>query len=563
MSETPAWAPTESRRWTTWFLILGGAGIVAGLLVVPAIIRSAYGDGVFGFLGGLIPGRDVHAVEVYLARWRQVFLLGIGGLAALWGIGLVVLQPLTWRLTKAAYLSVPTVGGRFERRTVALLLTLVAITVTVQAVHLPGQWEEVRGHEYERIATSLADGHGFSFPPTLRWLYQDGEPGDNEYGATAWKEPVYPYFMAASFSLFGPRYGRLAVVLAQLGFLVVTCMLVYRLGSKLFGPGVGVAAGLLTGLLVDLHYINTLKMQIQAISGLLLVGALLLIFRYGERPGTRKAVWLGLFLGAAALTHAVLIVLVPIAGLFILLHTKDRSWRAAMKPALLMGVAAALVISPWTIRNYIQFGHVIPVQTGFGLFANVSNPYLAETYLAGIDACRNGSPPVYRASGPFDAVRSFRDDERILHTVHRRAVACVAANHAEEYFSLNEHERDGLHRQQLLSFARQYPLEVLELTAAKAFLYLFDVPVDGRGSPPLAALGLVGLLVVVRRPQMWVFPVAILAYATPFALGAPMYFRYQAPLEPVYALLAVVAVVTVCRPAYRKSRRAWTARNDQ
>lgn len=562
MSDPPAWAPTESRRWTIWFLILGGAGIAAGLLVVPAIIRSAYGDGVFGFLGGLIPGRDIHPVEVYLVRWRRFFLLGLMGLAALWSLGMVVLQPLTWRLTRAAYLSVPTVGGRFERRTVALLLTLVVITVTVQAVHLPGQWETARGHEYERIATSLADGHGFSFPPTLRWLYQDGEPGDAEYGATAWKEPIYPYFMATSFKLFGERYGRLAVVLTQLGFLIITCVLIYHLGSKLFGPGVGLAAGLLTGLLIDLHYINTVKMQVQAISGLLLVGALLLIFRYGEHPGTRKAVWLGLFLGAAALTHAVLIVLVPIAGLFILLHSGDRSWRTAVKPALLMGAAAALAISPWTVRNYVEFGHVIPVQTGFGVFSNVSNAYLAETYLADLDACGDGSPPVYQAEGPVSSVRYFREGLTV-NVVHRRAVACVAAAHAEQYTSLNEHERDGLHRRQLVSFAGRHPVEFLELTAAKAFLFVFDVPIDGRGSPPLAALGIVGLLLVVRRPRMWLFSVAILAYVTPFALGAPMYFRYQAPLEPLYALLAVVAVVKVFRRPYRKLRRAWTGRDDR
>lgn len=562
MSDTPSWAPVASRSWTKWFLILIGAGVAAGWLVVPAIIRSAYGDGVFGFLGGLIPGRDVHTVDVYLVRWRQFFLLGLMGLTAIWGLGLVVLQPLTWRLTKAAYLLVPTLGGRFERRTVALLLTLVAITIAVQAIHLPGQWETARGHEYERIATSLADGHGFSFPPTLRWLYEDGAPGDDEYGATAWKEPVYPYFMAASFSLFGPRYGRLAVVLAQLGFLVVTCMLIYRLGSKLFGPGVGVAAALLTGLLLDLHYINTVKMQIQAISGLLLVGALLLMFRYGDHPGTRRAVWLGLYLGAAALTHAVLIVLVPIGGLFVLIHSRDRSWQGAVKPALLMGLAAALAISPWTVRNYVEFGHVIPVQTGFGLFANGSNHYLAETYLEDLDACGDGSPPVYRADGPVSSVLYGREGVTI-NVVLRRTVACVAAAHAEEYNSLNEHERDGLHRQQFLSFVRENKREFLELTTAKAFLYLFDVPVEGRGSPPLAALGIAGLLLVFRKPRMWVFPATILAYATPFALVAPIYFRYQAPLEPVYALLAIVAVVTVFGRPFRQLKDAWNRRDDR
>jgi len=249
-------------------------------------------------------------------------------------------------------------------------------------------------------------------------------------------------------------------------------------------------------------------------------------------------------------------VLVPITGLFMLLHSGEQPWRKALKPALLMGLVAALTISPWTVRNYVQFGHLIPVQTGFGLFANVSNSYLVETYLPGLDACGDGSPPVFQADGPFEAVRSFRDEELVLHTVHRRAVACVAAAHPDVYPGLNEHERDGLHRQQLASFAAAHPLRFLELTTTKAVMYVFDMPIDGRGSPPLAALGLLGILLVVRQPRMWVFPVTILAYAVPFALGAPMYYRYQAPIEPLYVLFAIVAAVVVLSgPLQRMMRR--------
>lgn len=562
MSEVQTWKPAASRRWTKRILALAGVWVAAGWLIVPAIIRSAFDDGLFAFLGWLMPGRSRHAVDVYLGSWADLSAVVLLGLAAIWLAGLIVIQPLAWRLVRAAYLRVPTIGGRFRRRTVAVLLALVSITVVVQANDFNDRWETARGHEYERIATSLTDGQGFSFPPERKWLILESEPVDAEYSATAWKEPVYPHFMAASFSLLGPRYGRLWVVLCQIGFLLVTSVLIYRMGTDMFGAGVGIAAALATGLSLDLHFIYTTKMQVPAISSLLLVGGLLLLHRYGEQPSARRAGWLGLYLGLAALTHAVLFVLVPIAGLFILLHSGRRSWWGGVQPALLMGLVAALAISPWTVRNYVEFGHVIPVQTGFGLFTNVSNPYLAETYLAELDACGDGSPPVYRATGPFDAVRSFRAEDETIHAVHRRSVACVAAAHADEYTSLNEHERDGLHEKQVVTFAAQYPLQFLELTAAKALLFIFDAPIDGRGSPPLAALGLVGMLLIVRKPRMWIFPVAILAYAAPFALGAPMYFRYQAPLKPVFCLLAVVALVTILRGPFERLTRSWGLEKD-
>ncbi|MDH3297131.1 MAG: glycosyltransferase family 39 protein, partial [Gemmatimonadota bacterium] len=457
------------------------------------------------------------------------------------------------------YFRIPTFGERFHRRTVSLVLALVSITAVVQALYLPGQWETARGHEYEQVATSLADGHGFSFPPGARWLVLDDEPGADKHGATAWKEPFYPYFMAASFKLFGERYGRLAIVLAQLGFLILTCTLIYRLGSSLFGPGVGIAAALLTILLLDLHYIYTIGMATSAISGLLMVGGLLLLLRYGERPSLRRALWLGFYLGLAALTHAVLVVLVPITGLFMLLHSGEQPWRKALKPALLMGLVAALTISPWTVRNYVQFGHLIPVQTGFGLFANMSNSFVAETYVAGVDACGDGSPPVYRSDGPVSALRALREDG-VASPTHRRAVACIAANHAEAYPDLNEHERDGLHKEQFLGFVAAYPGEFLSLTATKSVFYIFDVPVQGRGSLPLGVAAVLGMLLVVRKPRMWVFPLAILAYAAPFALTSPVFYRYQAPIEPLYALFTVVAVVTIFGGPARRLQGYWVSK---
>ncbi len=549
------WNASASRRWTTWFAVLGAAWAAARWLIVPAIIRSAYEGGVFGFLAPLMPGRFQHPVDVYLERWATLAAPALLGLAVIWVVGLVFMQPITWQLFRAAYLRLPTFGGRWRRRTVAVMLAATAITVVVQAIHLPDRWEEARGHEYERIATSLAAGEGFSFPPTLRWLVLPDEPQDAEYGATAWKEPIYPSFMAAAFVLFGEHLGKLVIALVQLGFLLATCYLIYRLGEELFTPGIGVAAALMLVALPDLHWLYTAKLQTHAISSLLLVGGLLMLLRYADRPGMRRAAWLGMYLGLAMLTHAVLAVLVPIAALFVLVHGREGSRWDRLKPAIVVCVVAALAISPWTLRNYVVFGHVIPVQTGFGLFSNVSNSFVAESYLAELDPCGDGSDPLFRADGPLDAVLAFRAREVRINDVHERAVTCVAERHGREYFDRNEHGRDGFHRRQLEHFIAEHPAEFVQLAAAKAALYIFDVPVRGRGYLPLAVAGLTGMLVVVRRRRMWVFPVTVLAYAGPFALGAPMYYRYQAPLTPVYALFAILALATLFRIPLRRLKR--------
>ena len=520
----------------------------------------------FGFLGGLMPGRNVHGVDVYLAQWDRLTIPMLVGLVALWAAGLIATHPVTWKTLRGLYGMVPTFSGRFERRTVALVGALVGITFAVQSAHFSERWETARGHEYESIAIGIVDGYGFSFAPTARWLYLDDEPGADEYGATAWKEPFYPYFIASAFRLFGPRYGRLAVVIAQIGFLVITCLLIYHLGCRLFGPGVGVAAALTTILLIDFHYIVAIGMSVPAISGLLLAGGFLLLIRYSDDPGPRRAAWLGFYLGVAALTHAVLMVLVPIAALFVLLHS-GTTWRKALKPALLVGLISTLTISPWTVRNYVQFGHLIPVQTGLGLFANVSNAYVAQSYLDGVDACGDGSPPTFVADGPFDAIGTLREGRNYRHT-WVRGVACVAAANEDSYRQLNEHERDGLHKQQLLRFVARHPVEFVKLTFAKTTMLLFDVPISGRGSIPLATLGLLGMGLMARKPGMWVFPLVILAYAGPYALTSPIYYRYQAPIEPIYALFAVAALaVLLGRPIRRittfvRSLEADPARGD-
>ncbi len=549
-------ASRATRRWTVWLSGIAVAWGAFAWFIGPVVIRSAYSDGMFGFLGRFMSGRGQHPVDRYLGLWSDLALRGLIAVGVLWLLGAIALQPATWRFLRSAWSRIPTFGGRVKRLTSVVVVALVAVTIGMQVRSGVDSWQNAEGYEYEQIAIAISEGEGFSFPPQSRWLYLDDEPAADEYGATAWKEPVYPYFIAGWFETLGPRHGRIAIVVCQVIFLIATGLLVYMLGCRLFGPVVGTLAALGTMLIPELHAIVTTNLQVQAISALLLVAGLFLLYRYGEDPGPRFAAGIGVFLGLAALTHAVLIVLVPIAGLFVFLYRREGRWGERLRPALLLCLVAAMTISPWTIRNYMQFGHLIPVQTGFGLFANVTTPYLAETYEPEFEACGDGSRPVFQATGPYEALMTLRESDNYTYT-WQRGVRCVAEAHAGSYGSLNEHERDGLHRAQLVRFIGERPAQFLELTGVKALVYLFDVREYDRSSTPLAVLGIAGAILVLRRRRMWLFPAALLAYSAPFILTAPLYYRYRAPLTPLLTLLAVVVVWRILERPLRRVRAAW------
>jgi 4-amino-4-deoxy-L-arabinose transferase-like glycosyltransferase len=540
-----------TRRITLGSLGLGAAWILFAWIAVPSVIRSAYEDGTFRALSGLMGGRDTLPVEAYLLTWSSVSWSVLVVLFAAWLIPVFALQPAVWRLSEAAYQRVPTFGGRVHRTTTIVSLVLLLAMSAMQAHELPELWESAEGVEYEDVARSLADGLGFSFPPGSRWLVLDGEPGAAEHGATAWKEPAYPYFMGVWFRLLGERYGRLAMVLFQVACLAATAFLVYRLGSLLHGPGTGAAAAFVTVSIPGLHRLAAGNLQISTVSGLLLVSILFMLFRYEKAPSNGQIILLGILLGFSALTHALIILLVPLAAGFVLLHTPRSTWRQSARASLLVMSLAGLTIAPWTVRNYLEFGHVIPVQTGFGFFANFTNGYLAETYRPDLDACGDGSPPAWQADGSRSALRILNYGPP-ARQVWDRAIACVAERAGPAYFDLNEHERDQLHRTQFAAFVREEPGTFLELAAVKAASYLFSPRMIGWRSTVMACLGLIGAFLALRRPGVWIFPAVWLAFTGIYSLTAPQYLRYRAPLEPVFALMAVMAVVMIMRPAWQR-----------
>lgn len=205
------------------------------------------------------------------------------------------------------------------------------------------------GAEYFNIARALAAGKGFANPFT-----------DADTGPTAWMPPVFPVILAGLLWAFDDSHEVVmaVVVLLQTFTLVGTGFLVLALtrrAARRVGAAVAASAFLVV-LFADFRWYFQFTHDWWLI---MLTLDLLVAAACWLRPLRRwwtAAGW-GLFGGLCALVNPIV---AAVWGAWSLTAaSRDRGW-----PRLAVAVlAAGLVLAPWTVRNYLVFGRLIPVKS--------------------------------------------------------------------------------------------------------------------------------------------------------------------------------------------------------
>jgi 4-amino-4-deoxy-L-arabinose transferase-like glycosyltransferase len=216
-----------------------------------------------------------------------------------------------------------------------------------------------------------------SYAEIAQALYETGRYGTPEMrNPTDWS-PGAPLFYAAVYKLTGgvdEEVARAAV--AVLGALMV--LFVYLLGRRLGGPAVGVVAALLAAIypaFID----NSEQFVSEPIAAFTLAGAVLGMF-WAADAGRSTWAWLvpGALLGATALTRPEYLMFSAVLGLIVLVKiARDRGWKPGVASLALFLAAFAIVLAPWTIRNFIVLDRFVPVTTGGG------KALFVATYLPG------------------------------------------------------------------------------------------------------------------------------------------------------------------------------------
>lgn len=159
------------------------------------------------------------------------------------------------------------------------------------------------------------------------------------------------------------------VVLAQRLVMVVigtaAVAVIGLLGRRIGGDRVGLLAALLAAVHAPL-WANDGLLMAEAPTALLVAGLLWCAIEVYDDPSPRRLVLLGALAGLATLTRAEQALLFVLL-LLPLVVRRERSWQERLRPLVVAGLAAAVVVAPWVGWNLVRFEEPTLLSTNDGL----------------------------------------------------------------------------------------------------------------------------------------------------------------------------------------------------
>ncbi len=208
--------------------------------------------------------------------------------------------------------------------------------------------------DYLSFAYNLATGVGFAHA-----LHED-QPFSQPVEFSAWRTPLYPLFLSVAFHVSRNTFFLQSL---QVALVVLSLYFFLRLALLLFGELPALIAGLVFALYPPLIF-YTAELTTESLFLLLLSAALFVFYQGGEKLSALRAFSLGLLTGLAALCRPNGLMLIPAIGLAIWLTT--RSPGQTLRRVIVLGLAVAIVVLPWTYRNYRLYHKFVLISTNGG-----------------------------------------------------------------------------------------------------------------------------------------------------------------------------------------------------
>jgi hypothetical protein len=348
---------------------------------------------------------------------------------------------------------------------------------------------------------------------------------------SAYTQPLYAFFLSGLYWPFGRSW--VAVGLAQTVVAVATALLVLELGRRLRSLTVGVVAALVATLhpYVVWHDVHINR---EILDGLIVVALALLALMAYERRSVALAAAAGAVCGLGILGNSRLLLLPLALAPFVAWRIRPGS-RAVAAGAVLV-LAAALVVTPWVIRNRVQVG-CFAVTTDARALWKANNLSTRDVLASGkwID-----DVPELPGAPPWPELAADR-------TLGGTAT------------SVDECEQVSLYRDEVLAFWRDEPgekarlaVQAVQMLWSPTFTVTADDParngvielakktVEPAYVIAIYALAIFGLFLAPRRFAALV--ALLVSYNTLMAMVFAGTFRYRTPFDALLAVLAAFAL---------------------
>ena len=200
-------------------------------------------------------------------------------------------------------------------------------------------------------------------------------PGEG-FMLRSYRPPGYPFFLAAFIMFVGQHWWTPAFT--NICFYILLSVAVGHLSKQLAGEKAALLANLLIAFWPSGIAITGLAFT-EPLSMLLLMAGLC-SFAMSGHNGWHASVLAGVLTGLAALVRPTFLGL-PLAWVTCRAMDKEQRWFKLQHTALAVLVMALLIL-PWTVRNYMVLGAFIPISTNGGeMFYDANNPLATGGYI--------------------------------------------------------------------------------------------------------------------------------------------------------------------------------------
>lgn len=218
--------------------------------------------------------------------------------------------------------------------------------VTLSVLH-------TNGFTAKNMIVGMEGGQGdsFQYPALAETMLEHGRFAMSATDAPeSFRTPGYPVFIAFVLALFR---SITFLPVTQIILAALSCSLVFLIGVRFFSRGIALAAALLFAIEPAVISSAFVAMSDTLFVFVLLLGIYLLVAKKQSVPGLFSA---GLIMGSMALIRPLGLYVIPIVFLWVLWESRDER-RLNYRNGMVFLIGAALIIVPWMVRNYMQFGH--------------------------------------------------------------------------------------------------------------------------------------------------------------------------------------------------------------
>lgn len=198
------------------------------------------------------------------------------------------------------------------------------------------------------------------------WAQQIAEGDFTFEEGPFFRAPLYPYFLGFLYFLTGHDYFMVRVIQALIGAL--SCVLIFKLGTRLFNERVGLIAGFVSACTGIFIYFEA-ELLIPVILLPLDLAVILSLLKARDRD--RNLWWWlgGIFFGLSAIARPNILITLPV--IVVLIIAKTHLKRSAVR-MVLVSLGIIIPILPVTYHNLMQ-GEFIPISTQGGVNFYIGN----------------------------------------------------------------------------------------------------------------------------------------------------------------------------------------------